>query len=162
MTPIHATPLPQGALLARYTPPAYTDCFTAYLPGPVALAAFATAFYTTRLFKAERLILSAAGHRSTDTQAATVARGEGQRFAAWTVEARTDDQLLMADVSGRTRSWFCVRPQADGGTALHFGSAVLPRPGTADMGSLYRLLLGPHKVYSRALLRAAVARLGRA
>jgi hypothetical protein len=162
MTPIQATPLPQDALLAQYTAPAYTDCFIAHLPGPVALAAFVTAFYTTRLFKAERLVLSAVGHPSTDAEAATLARGEARHFAAWTVEAQRADQLLMADASGRTRSWFCVRSQADGGTALHFGSAVLPRPGTTDMGVLYRLLLGPHKAYSRALLRAAVARLGRA
>ena len=162
MPPVHATPLPQGALLARYAAPAYTDCFTAHLPRLVPLAAFVTAFYITRLFKAERLVLSAAGHPSTDLEAEALARGKARHFAAWTVEARTDDQLLMTDVSGRTRSWFCVRPQAGGGTALHFGSAVLPRPGTTDMGALYRLLLGPHKAYSRALLRAAVARLGRA
>lgn len=160
MSPIHAHPLPPDALLARFVPPAYTDCFTAHLPRPVALGTFLTAFYTTRLFKAERLVLSAAGYPSTDLDVTALARGEARRFAAWTVEARTGDQLLMTDVSGRTRSWFCVRQQAGGGTTLHFGSAVLPRPGTADMGALYRLLLCPHKLYSRALLRAAVARLG--
>ena len=50
-------------------------------------------------------------------------------------------------------------------TRLFFGSAVVPivdrHSGQASMGFAFRVLLGFHKLYSRVLLRAAVARLKR-
>jgi hypothetical protein len=72
-------------------------------------------------------------------------------FAAWSVEAHTGNQLLMCDFQGRTRSWFMVS-----GTRLLFGSAVVPVTVTE---SRFRWLLGLHRLYSRALLRAARSRL---
>ena len=75
-------------------------------------------------------------------------------------------ELMMCDFLGRTRSWFMVEELIgkDGPrTLLRFGSAVVPRDdnSAAGAGLAYRLLLPFHRVYSRLLLRAAVARLRR-
>jgi hypothetical protein len=75
----------------------------------------------------------------------------------------------MADFQGRTRSWLMVVAAADShgheGTYLYFGSAVVPvlsaRSGKRTLGLVFRLLLGFHKLYSRALLFAAKSRLKR-
>ena len=52
------------------------------------------------------------------------------------------------------------------GTRLYFGSAVVPvmnaATGKSEMGFVFKALLGFHKLYSRALLSAAAARLARA
>ncbi|HET9483682.1 MAG TPA: hypothetical protein VFO79_06985, partial [Xanthomonadales bacterium] len=96
-------------------------------------------------------------------QAAALASGRADAFAAWSVEGRTDDQLLLCDLHGRTRSWLMSAP-LDGGTRLYFGSAVVPvagRDGRATLGTGYRALLGFHRIYSRVLLRSARARLER-
>ena len=165
-------------MLNRYTKPSwegpiepYTDSFAAQIPGGVDITQFVTAFYTTRLFKLERLILAfLAGKPSTDEQAERLADGETESFAAWTVEARTDNQLLMCDFRSRTRSWFMVEPIAagsvgleSGGTLLRFGSAVVPvvnsRSGEEGLGWSFEALLGFHKLYSRCLLGSAARRL---
>lgn len=138
----------------------YTDCFVTQIAGAISHAEFVEAFYTTRLFKAERLVLSwVVAAPSTDQDAKELARGQRNSFAAWNVEARSQDQVLLA--TGRTRSWLMVRA-AGGSTDLYFGSAVVPknreaRPGRLDFG--FSALLGLHKLYSRALLRAARAKL---
>jgi hypothetical protein len=166
--------LPAHALLQRYAGTgAYTDCYAARVAGDVDLARFVEAFYTGRVFRLERLLLRwFAARPSSDADARRVARGEQDHFAAWTVEGRAADQLLMCDMAGRTRSWFMVAPgdgsHGDGGGArstwLHFGSAVVPlrdtRTGSARMGGAFRALLGFHRVYSRVLLRAAARRVG--
>lgn len=159
---------PPGALLNRVAAEgAYTDCFAVNIGRGVSQAEFVEAFYTTRLFKLERWILRLAVSRaSTDAEARQLARGERDRFAAWSVEGRAPDQLLLADFAGRTKSWLMVVPSAGGGvttTRLFFGSAVVPvrsrRGGEARMGFAFTALLGFHKLYSRLLLRAARARL---
>ncbi|HTE41110.1 MAG TPA: hypothetical protein VK629_09775, partial [Steroidobacteraceae bacterium] len=99
---------------------------------------------TTRLFKLERLILKwAVAKPSIDDQARQVAAGDRDDFAAWTVEQRADDQLLMCDLSNRTRSWFMVG-SIPGGTRLHFGSAVVPvrdpKSGRATLGGVFTAL----------------------
>ena len=72
----------------------------------------------------------------------------------------------MCDFLGRTRSWLMVEA-VDGGkaTRLYFGSVVVPKPNGAarksSLGASYTLMLGFHKLYSRALLRAARSRLFR-
>ena len=86
--------------------------------------------------------------------------------AAWTVEARGTDQLLLCDFQGRTRSWLMVTPGEHGhSTRLYFGSAVVARvdrrTGRSRMGWGFHALLGFHRLYSRALLRAAQRRLQR-
>lgn len=164
---IAAAALPAHALLAAHRDRgAYTDCYVTTLDRPVALAAFVDAFYTTPLFKLERLILAAFAKRpSTDLQARQLAIGEVDSFAAWRVEAREPDQILLADMTGRTRSWLMVAPADGGGTRLHFGSAVVPaaHPATGQrrMGFVFGALLGFHKLYSRALLSSARRKLTR-
>lgn len=159
-------PLPPHALLARYGGEhGYADCFVTTVPSRVSQADYVEAFYTTRLFRLERRILAALAARpSTDAQAGELARAERDRFAAWTVEDRTPDQLLLADALGGTRSWLMSEPCGSGGTRLYFGSAVVPRrrrdgSGEPRMGWLFHALLGFHKRYSRALLGAARKRL---
>ena len=161
--------LPPGTLLGRYDNAAleggapaatYTDCYTLNIGGSVSLESFVRAFYCTWLFRMERMILGAlAGKPSTDADVSAIASGDTDRFAAWTVEDRSDNELLMCDVRGRTRSWFMVTPAAPAGTQLWFGSAVLfgsaAEPESASTDRVFRLLLGFHKLYSRALLGSA-------
>jgi hypothetical protein len=164
---ISACALPAGALLDRYRGDGgFADCYATELPCAVSHAEFVEAFYTTALFKLERLVLRVFfGRPSSDLEAAGLARGELDAFAAWSVEGRGPDQLLLADLAGRTRSWLMVAPAAGGGTRLYFGSAVLarrsPGSGRARMGGSFHALLGFHKLYSRLLLRAARSRLAR-
>jgi len=104
---------------------------------------------------------------SSDAQARRLAVGDLDTFAAWDVEARSVNQLLMCDFQGRTRSWLMIAPVQSGGstiTRLYFGSAVVPsvnKAGRAGLGFAFRALLGFHKVYSRVLLSAASSRLAR-
>jgi hypothetical protein len=162
--------LPPNALLSKYAQAgAYTDCYTADIVGPVSQAAYVEAFYTSWLFKLERLVLALLVRKpSTDARARELASGVADSFAAWRVEARNADQLLMCDFLGRTRSWLMTGPSGDGGatrTRLHFGTAVAPVvskvSGRATMGFAFKALVGFHRLYSRALLYAARARLGR-
>lgn len=154
--------LPPGALLRRYEGQGgYTDCFVATVPGCVSQAAYVEAFYTTPLFKLERLVLAVLVARpSTDPEARALAKGEAVRFAAWTVEASGADQILLCDFQGATRSW--LMSAVDGGagsTTLFFGSALVPRKRTGRLGVGFRALTPFHRLYARALLRAAVRRL---
>jgi hypothetical protein len=166
MPTVQPCPLPPHALLAQYVGTGYTDCYTAQVPRRVSQAEYVEAFYTGRLFKLERLLLALFVARpSTDGEARLLAAGEAAGFAAWRVEGRTADQLLMCDIGGRTRSWLMVSPvpPSGGQTQLYFGSAVVPGArgpdGKARMGWVFRLLLGFHKLYSRALLASTRSRL---
>lgn len=163
MSRIRKSPLPEGSLLSAYVQRgAYTDCYATDLPHAVTLAQYVGAFYTTPLFKLERFILRWAVNRpSTDADAQALGAGSTERFAAWDVEQRAPDQLLLCDLYGRTRSWLRVAALAEGGTRLYFGSAVVPRKQGGGMGFVFTALLGVHHLYSRALLRAARARLAR-
>jgi hypothetical protein len=167
MPGVQRQPLPPGALHERYARDgAYTDCYATRIDRAVSHEEFVAAFYTTWLFKLERWILSWSVKKpSTDAQARGIARGDIREFAAWTEEARTPDQLLMCDFLGHTRSWFRVSPQSPRRTTLYFGSVVTsrvnPKTGQRELGRSYRALLGFHKLYSRALLAAARARLSR-
>ena len=94
---------------------------------------------------------------STDAEAKELAAGTRDRFAAWTVEERSTDQLLMCDYLGQTRSWLMVAAcERDGSpaTRLHFGSVV-----TSVRRFPFNVLLGFHRLYSRILLNSAEARL---
>jgi len=157
------TTLPPNALLRRYARGGgYTDCFTISIPGAVSLADYIEAFYTTLLFKLERLVLALFVARpSTDLQARALAAGEADRFAAWTVEGREARQILMRDFMGSTRSWLMAASDlAEGATTLHFGTAVVPHRGASGVG--FRAMIPFHRIYARALLRAAARRLGAA
>lgn len=134
----------------------YADCFevggiTASLPD------FIAAFCTQPLFKAERLVLRlGAGAPSSDAEARALAEGALDRFAIWTVKARSDSEILLADTqSHRTLLWLSV------GQGLRFGSVVVPvrnRRGKLVLGPVFDSLLGAHKLYSRALLAGAARR----
>lgn len=151
--------LPEQALLQRYRAQgAYTDCFAIDVPGQVSQADYVEAFYTTAVFKLERLLLALfAARPSRDAEARELAGGQREKFAAWSVEGRAPRQLLMCDFSGSTRSWLMAVP-AGQGTRLYFGSAVV----RSRQGGAFRALLGFHQLYSRILLRAAASRLRRA
>jgi hypothetical protein len=159
---VEAVALPDNALLREYTRRGdYTDGFAVDVPRAVSHARFVTAFYTTWLFKLERLVLTGIGKPSTDAEAAQLAAGAREQFAAWRVEARAPDQLLLCDFQGNTRSWLMVEPAANG-TRLLFGSAVVKRGRDASGGKAltggFNALLGFHVAYSRALLAAARAK----
>ena len=156
--------LPEAALLRKYQDGrAYADCYVTEVGGPVSHSAFVEAFYTTALFKVERLILGwFAARPSSDIEARQLAEGSTGSFAAWRVEGRSADQLLLADFTGRTKSWLMVVPvggPAEPRTRLYFGSAVVPRgngrSGGREMGFAFHALLVFHKMYSRLLLQAA-------
>ncbi len=161
-TRVRPATLPQAALLQRYNRPGcYTDCYCCDVYGNVSQADFVSRFYCTTLFRAERLVLRLfARSPSSDAQALALAKGERDQFAAWTVEARADHQLLMCDLAGRTRSWLMTESIASqSGTRLYFGSAVVhAAQGTGDdrsTSALFKLLLPAHRLYSVALLSAA-------
>lgn len=168
MPSVQPCSLPPEALLSRYADAgAYTDCYTAQVPRSVSHAEYVEAFYTGGLFRMERLLLRLFLARpSTDAQVRQLAAGELADFAAWRVEDRCADQLLMCDIGGRTRSWLMVSPasqQPGQATRLFFGSAVVPivsrSTGHRTMGLPFKALLGFHKLYSRALLGSARSRL---
>jgi hypothetical protein len=168
MTSIQACELPDDALLRRYlSRGAYADCYVTEVARVISHAEYVEAFYTTAVFKMERLLLSwFIARPSTDAQAGELASGKRISFAAWSVEAREPDQLLLSDFQGRTRSWLMSAPASNSRTTrLFFGSALVPivnrRTGEARMGSAFRALLGFHKLHSRILLRAAATRLAR-
>ena len=165
---ITACALPPDSLLQGIANSgAYVDCYTTTINRSVSQAAFIEAFYTTAIFKLERLILRMAVARpSTDTEAGQLARGERDSFAAWTVEQRSDEQLLLRDFAGATRSWLMVSSlptDQSSMTRLYFGSAVVPvrdpETGRSRMSFAFSALLGFHKLYARALLLAAKSRL---
>ena len=151
--------LPPGALLGRYQAAnSYTDCFVATVPGCIAQAAFIEAFYTTTLFKLERLALAVLLRRpSSDPEVRRLATGQASGFAAWTVEAREAEQILLCDFMGASRSW--LEDSVAGATTLYFGTALLPPPGRDRLGAGFRALIPFHRPYARALLRSAVRRL---
>jgi len=154
--------LPEDSLLRRYSskPGHYTDCYEAIIDGRSDFQSYVFAFYTTWLFRCERLILKWAVQRpSSDQDVRQLAEGKSNTFAAWSVEARARDEILLCDLAGRTRSWLKTEDLPDSKTRLLFGSAVVPvSPSDAKpprMGFLFQALLGFHKLYSRALLASA-------
>ncbi|MBC7611019.1 MAG: hypothetical protein H7228_15860, partial [Polaromonas sp.] len=165
MPSVQPCEVPAHSLLSRYGGGAgFADCYVIEVAGVVTQAAFIEAFYTSALFKVERTLLQyLASKPATDGDAKQLAAGKASMFSAWSVESQSADELLLADFSGRTRSWLSVVPGAQRApatsTLLYFGSAVLPirRKGTtqSDMGWLFHALLGFHRLYSRLLLSAA-------
>lgn len=170
MLGIYKGVLPATALLDRYRRElAYNDCYCTDCPGDISLVRYVEAFYTTGLFRLERFILKWVLNRpSTDAEAAGLVNGGYSRFAAWSVEARADNQILMCDFQNRTRSWLMTETlnQADANssfTRLYFGSAVVSVKagggGRPKMGFAFGALLGLHKLYSVLLLYSAKKKL---
>lgn len=168
MNAIELSELPQEALLSRYKQEgAYTDCYSVEVPYVISHAEYVAAFYTTALFKIERLILRLLVSKpSTDLQAMQLADGKATAFSAWNVEGRATNQLLLCDFLGHTRSWLMTTAIDDGnltGTRLYFGSAVIPKinpeSGQATYGVAFHVLQSFHNAYSKALLRSTASRL---
>ena len=167
MFSVEKCPVPANAMLANYLMDrTYTDCYATEIPGQISLAEFVFAFYTTLLFKLERLILKlVVAKPSLDSQARQLADGASERFAAWHVEGRSANEILMCDFRGRTRSWLMVAPVGTvigARTRLYFGSAVVPIRGAKSLEFGFQtLLLGFHQIYSVLLLYFAKSRLKR-
>jgi hypothetical protein len=158
--------VPSNSILAAYVKDGtYTDCYATEVPDEISLAEFVFAFYTTFLFKLERFILKwTVSKPSTDTQARQLADDTARRFAAWHVEDRNENEILMCDSLGRTRSWLLVYPLSTGSgtrTRLVFGSAVVPPRGKSALEFGFRALLGFHQIYSVLLLYSAKSRIMR-
>ncbi len=168
MPTVNVCEVPLTSCLRQYKDgPGYADCYVTQVPRTVTQAAYIEAFYTSPLFKIERILLHyLASKPATDADARALAGGGATRFSAWRVEAQSSTELLLADFTGRTRSWLMAAPAPLGndppGTLLYFGSAVVPLPsqGAQSMGWLFHALLGFHRLYSRMLLRAASQRAG--
>jgi len=156
MSAVRRHPLPEYALLTKFAREgAYADCYVAAVPLEVTHAEYVEAFYTSWLFKLERFILGRfVGKPSTDAEARELARGERGSFAAWSLDSRAGNQLVMLDYLAATCSWLMIesRPAQ---TMLYFGTGILSR------SPAFRLLMPFHKLYARALLAAARARLAR-
>lgn len=168
MPVIEKGPIPENTFLDHYSVNgAYVDCYSTEINEPVTFPEYIFAFYTTSLFKLERFILKLSVSRpSTDMQARQLANGEIEKFAAWHAENRSENEILMCDFVGRTRSWLMVVPiniAGDTRTRLCFGSAVVPtqtsKTGEPSIG--FRALLGFHNIYSRLLLYFTKFRLKR-
>jgi hypothetical protein len=162
--------LPAQALHQRYKAEGdYVDCYTTVIRGAISHAQFVDAFYTTWLFKLERLILFLLlAKPSTDEQVHQLANGELNAFAAWIVESRVENQLLMYDFQSKTRSWLMVALEdweGDVVTRLYFGSVVVTgintETGQRELSPAFKILLPIHKLYARALLSAARQRIKR-
>ena len=106
MFSIQPRSLPGDALLNTYRANgAYSDCYATDIDGAVSHKQFVTAFYTTALFKLERMILNWAVSRpSSDAQAGRLASGATDAFAAWHVEKRCENQLLIVGLSWAHKS----------------------------------------------------------
>lgn len=154
MSIVRRRPLPEHALLARVARNgAYADCYVAAVPLEVTHADYVEAFYTSWLFRLERLILTwFVARPSTDAEARELAHGRRDSFAAWSVESRAGNQLVMLDFMSATCSWLMIETRP-GETVLYFGTGILSR------GVGFRLLMPFHKLYARSLLAAARARL---
>jgi hypothetical protein len=168
MSAIQPDELPQDALLNKYKQQgAYTDCYFMDVPYTVSQAEYIESFYTSAVFKVERFMLSLLVSKpASDLQARQLAKGETTKFSAWRVEDQTSNQLLLCDFLGRTRSWL-MSVNLEGlnstTTRLYFGSAVIPRQvsasGRVSFGFAFHALSGFHRLYSRALMRAALSQL---
>lgn len=164
MPAIEKCTVPPQALLSKYVViGTYTDSYRTEVQDHVPFSKFVFSFYTTWLFKIEAFILAYSVKRpSNDDQARELADGTRNEFAAWKIESRNENELLMCDMSGRTRSWFMVQ-HIDSRTQLYFGSAVVPKKdettGKSSLGLIFTALLGFHKIYSVLLLYFAKRRL---
>src|SRR5215208_473659 len=148
MFSIQKCPIPANTLLDKYSMDGgYADCYSTEIPGQVSFSEFVYFFYTTYLFKLERLILRwTVSKPSTDPQASQLADGSRTTFAAWHVENRKENELVMCDFQGQTRSWMMVVPVSSVQTRLYFGSAIVPNRNTKtrelSMSFVYQALLG--------------------
>lgn len=161
MIQVRKTNIPETALVNRYLgkPKARVDSYKIDVAGRVTLEEFVGSFYRGRLFRMERKIIEAVvGRKSSDAQIDALLAGETEIFSAWSLEARSLNQLIMCDYQSRTCSWFMVETLPSG-TRLRFGSVIKPtgKSGQSERSSklIVTLLLPLHGLYSRLLLSQA-------
>ena len=173
MPRISTQPVPRDTLLAqRMLEGDYGDSFVAEVSGDVSLAAYIVAFYSSLAFRPERTLLGLIGRGASAADVKALAAGTAETFAAWSVEARADDQILLRDFMGQTRSWLKVEPLPssskavgrESSTRLLFGSGVGRSPGSGEASAIGRAiftgLMPFHRFYARQLLAGAVRELG--
>lgn len=164
MPPVTLCDAPKSSLLQSLRAGgSYTDCFATEVAISVSQSDYVEAFYTTTLFKAERLVIRLlASTNSTDHEARELALGMRDTFAVWSVAQRLPNQVLLTDRTGRTSSWL-MSEAGIASTKLYFGSAINTRvnanTGQREMSIGFRALAGFHDWYSRRLLQAAARRL---
>lgn len=160
MLSIEKCSAPENTFLEKYLSNRnYVDCYTTTLDKQISFSEFIFAFYTTWLFKVEQFILTRIAKKpSSDVEARKLANAKIDKFAAWTVEARSENEILLCDFVGRTRSWLRVE-KAGAATKLYFGSAVVPAKGSGSLDFGFRVLLGFHQIYSVLLLYFAKRKL---
>ena len=163
VSPVEAAPVPVSSLLA--TAPGerdYADCWCCEIAGSAGLSQLIEAFFTCPAFRPERLTLAAIGKGGSDAEARALAQGETDRFAAWTLVERREDEILLEDFAHRTRCWLAVAPQV-GHTRVSFGTAILARTGDggADRAEnlAFRALVPFHRFYARRLIASAAKRI---
>ncbi len=155
------------SLLASYFENGFADSYRTELSGHISLEEFVFGFYTTKLFKLERFILAWTVLKpSNDMQAKELTENKTNKFAAWTVENRRENELLMCDMLERTRSWFMVNQigtKENPRTQLYFGTGIAPttkgKTGKSSIGLFFITLLPFHKIYSVLLLYTAKTRI---
>ncbi|WP_432201337.1 hypothetical protein ACRAQ7_03825 [Erythrobacter sp. W53] len=148
MTKVFACDVPSSSLLAGFGGPEnYRDCFARDVPSAVSLSNFIEAFYTSAVFRPERLALGLIRRGANNADAAKLARGKAANFATWDVIERTETEILLRDFQGATASWLCAQPDGDGSTRLLFGSWLREPDRT-----IVRALIPFHVWYSRVLL----------
>ncbi|MEO0665459.1 MAG: hypothetical protein AAFY97_06945 [Pseudomonadota bacterium] len=149
---VRRSAIPDGSLIARYKGQGnHVDAYVASTARYVDLPTYIAAFFSTSVFRAERLLLSISGKQSSDDQVADLAAGRGEHIAAWKVEERSANELLLEATGTPIRTWLAVEPD---GTALWFGSVVLAKKGRIPL--LARVMMPGHALYSRILLSAAL------
>src|SRR5574341_1867502 len=86
--------VPANTLLAHYSMAGnYTNCYTTEVDGRTSFPEYVFAFYTSLLFRLERSILRVAVSKpSTDKEARRLSDGACDKFAAWHVENRREDE----------------------------------------------------------------------
>ncbi len=155
---------PGGALTERYANRGdHVDCYAIDLAGAVAIDGLIAAFFSARAFQPERWFLKAIGKPSVPADWRALASGVRDDFAAWSVEERAADQILLCDYLKATRCWLMIEPFSSLSpthTRLYFGSVVTRRKAAGDSRSpLFSALLPLHGAYSKILLNSAAARL---
>lgn len=157
------------SLVASYSENGYADSYRTEISGHISLEDFVFGFYTTALFRLERFILTWTVQKpSNDQQARDLIEGKTNKFAAWTIENRRQNELLMCDMLERTRSWFMVNQigtKENPRTQLYFGTGISPatkgKAEKSSIGLFFIALLPFHKLYSVLLLYSAKMKLDR-
>ena len=154
-----------GSFVASFQEKGYADSYRTEINRNISMEEYVYSFYTSPLFKLERFILTWTVLKpSTDSDANELAKGNTTKFAAWTVENRSENELLMCDFVKRTRSWFMVNHTGTidkPNTQLYFGTGISSSTKRKSIGLFFTLLLPFHKVYSRFLLHFAKRKLSR-